>query len=326
MQKYMVKKYQVEDFDSWNTFVNNSKNGTFLFHRNFMEYHKHNFKDASLMFYDKNEKLVALLPLNKEDEKVFSHKGLTYGGFIIDANCKISTIKEIYELTISYLKSIHIKDFYYSMIPNVYCSNFNDELHYLLFQSGAVLEKMNTLSVVDLKAYPKWSKDRMQGVKRGEKNNLRVVETNDFTLFWNEILIPNLNKKHNVKPVHSLLEITKLKSLFPNKIRQFNVYKDDLIVAGTTIFETKKVAHSQYISGNEDKNLLGSLDCLHSHLLKTVFKEKTFFDFGTSNEKLGTQINKGLHYWKEGFGARTQVQFFYKLDLEKIKPLDSLFV
>ena len=45
-----------------------------------------------------------------------------------------------------------------------------------------------------------------------------------------------------------------LKQKFPKLIRQFNVYKNDILVAGTTIFETKYVAHSQYISGNDEKN------------------------------------------------------------------------
>ena len=42
------------DFEAWNKLVSESKNGTFLFDRNFMDYHKHKFQDFSLMIY--NEK------------------------------------------------------------------------------------------------------------------------------------------------------------------------------------------------------------------------------------------------------------------------------
>ena len=109
-------------------------------------------------------------------------------------------------------------------------------------------------------------------------------------------MIPNLDNKHDVKPVHSLDEIQLLKSRFPKQIRQFNVYHNDTIVAGTTIFETKYVAHSQYISGNADKNTLGSLDFLHHYLLEEVFADKKYFNFGISNENNGQNINEGLQY------------------------------
>ena len=52
-------------------------------------------------------------------------------------------------------------------------------------------------------------------------------------------------------------EITNLKKKFPENIRQFNVYYNDEIVAGTTIFESENVVHSQYISADENKNKIG---------------------------------------------------------------------
>ena len=92
-----------------------------------------------------------------------------------------------------------------------------------------------------------------------------------------------------------------------------------------TIFETKNVAHSQYISGNDDKNTIGSLDYLHTYLINEVFKDKTYFDFGVSNENNGKNINEGLNYWKEGFGARTITQDFYEIDLNNLNKLDTIF-
>ena len=56
-----------------------------------------------------------------------------------------------------------------------------------------------------------------------------------------------------------ILVRTYLKSKFPNNIRQFNVYKDEKIIAGTTVFESDFVAHSQYISADESKNSTGGI-------------------------------------------------------------------
>ena len=100
---------------------------------------------------------------------------------------------------------------------------------------------------------------------------------------------------------------------FPKNIRHFNVYYQDKIVAGTTVFVTDKVAHPQYISGNALKNELGSLDFLYNYLILEVFKDKNFFDFGISQEEDCTKINKGLLFWKETFDPKTVIQDFYEV-------------
>jgi hypothetical protein len=195
-----------------------------------------------------------------------------------------------------------------------------------MFLTEATLTRRDALSVLPLKHRPKISRDRIEGHKRGIKNGLTVKEVEDFEAFWTEILEANLQDKHQAKPVHSLKEITILKQKFPKHIRQFNVYENDKIVAGTTIFETENVAHSQYISGNSDKNTLGSLDFLHVHLIDTIFKDKAYFDFGISNENNGKQVNEGLQYWKEGFGARTMTQDFYSVKTKNYKLLETVMI
>ena len=170
------------------------------------------------------------------------------------------------------------------------------------------------------------SKDRNRGLSRGVKNNLIIKEVNEFDDFWNLLLIPNLKRKHNVLPVHSIEEISLLKNKFKNNIRQFNVFHDKDLIAGATIFETKTTAHVQYISSNSTKNKLGSLDFLFNHLIKNTFGDKSFFDFGNSNEENGEKLNKGLMYWKEGFGAKSVSQDFYKIETLNFINLDNLFI
>ena len=81
MNQYTVKKYTENDYAIWNDFIEHAKNATFLFHRDFMEYHKDRFEDYSLLVFD-GEKLVAVLPANKNGETLYSHQGLTYGGLV----------------------------------------------------------------------------------------------------------------------------------------------------------------------------------------------------------------------------------------------------
>ena len=132
-------------------------------------------------------------------------------------------------------------------------------------------------------------------------------------------------KASGYRPVHTLSEITKLKNLFPHNIRQFNVYNNEELLGGTTVFVNKKVVHSQYISGNEMKNVSGSLDFLHNHLIKEVFKEYHYHDFGICNEYDGRKINKGLLFWKESFGAKTVIQNFYEVETINYSLLETVF-
>jgi hypothetical protein len=326
LKSYTVRKYNSSDYSLWNEFVAHAKNATFLFHRDFMEYHKDRFEDFSLLIFDEKQQLKAILPANKVEDKLFSHQGLTYGGLVLNQKSKLHEVIEITYNLLRFLSENHIFILHLKIIPSIYNVFPSDEIEYLCFILQAKLERRDSLSVIDLKADFNFSTDRKQAINRGYKNNLSIKEEANFEAFWNKILIPNLAKKHGAKPVHSIDEITFLKSKFPNNIRQFNVYKEDKIVAGTTIFISKNVAHSQYISGNSAKNELGSLDFLHDYLIKKVFHEKKYFDFGISNENNGENINEGLSYWKESFGARTIIHNFYEIETKNYSLLENVLI
>jgi hypothetical protein len=323
LYKYNVKKYSQNDYKIWNDFIDQAKNATFLFHRDFIEYHKNRFEDYSLMVFEE-EKLIAVLPANKTGEKVYSHQGLTYGSLIYSDKIKLASVIQIFKAVLSFLNENNIQKLQLKLIPSIYHQKPAEELNYILFLLESRLIKRDTLAVIDLFQPYCLSKIRKRGLKTGINNGLIIKEVNDFTDFWNEILIPNLAQKHQAKPVHSLEEITRLKRLFPEKIRQFNIYENEVIVAGTTIFESSMVAHSQYISGIEDKNELGGLDLLFYKLISEVFKKKRFFDFGISNENQGRNLNEGLSYWKESFGANTIVHDFYEVETSNYNILDTV--
>lgn len=323
LKTYSVRLYNKEYYHKWNEFVANAKNATFLFHRDFMEYHQYKFQDFSLLVFDEKDNLKAILPANRSVDAVFSHQGLTYGGLVVNQKTRLSDFILLFQEVLKYLNDYEIKFFEVKILPPIYSDFPSDELEYLAFLCNAQLTRRDTLSVLGLNADLNYTTDRKQTLTKSLKNNLEVREEQNFDLFWNEILIPNLAEKHQVKPVHSLEEIKFLKIKFPKNIRQFNVYLEDKIVAGTTIFETSTVAHSQYISGNSDKNQLGSLDFLHHYLITKVFQDKKYFDFGISNENQGRNINSGLLYWKESFGARTITQSFYRFDTKNYEKLNS---
>ena len=326
MKSFTIRKYQSSDYSLWNEFVANAKNATFLFHRDFMEYHQDRFEDFSLLIFDEKNLLKAIFPANREGENLHSHQGLTYGGLVLQQKSKFQEVIGMMKTILQFLQNQHIISLQLKQLPSIYCDFPSDEMEYLSFILNAKLVRRDSLSVLDLKTDYNFSKDRKQAINRGVKSELIVKEENIFAAFWNEILIPNLVQKHNTHPVHNLNEITYLNSKFPSNIRQFNVYFGDELVAGTTIFESEFVAHSQYISGNSNKNELGSLDFLHNTLINYTFKDKKYFDFGISNENQGKNINEGLLYWKESFGARTIVQNFYEIETKNYKLLENVLI
>lgn len=323
MKNYTVKRYREEDYIHWNAFVDKAKNATFLFHRDFMDYHKDRFEDYSLLIY-KGENLVAIFPANRTGDSVYSHQGLTYGGLVYGEKLKLASVILVFKAILIYLNDNNISKIQLKTLPSIYHNKPAEELNYALFLADAQLIRRDSLAVIDLSKPILFSKGRQEGIEKGIQNRLEVKETDDFEEFWNIILIPNLAKKYSALPVHNLQEITNLKKSFPKNIRQFNVYEKGEIVAGATLFESSNVIHSQYISAGKNKNKSGSLDFLYHQLITEIFNEKHFFDFGASNGNQGKILNKGLSFWKESFGASTVIQDCYEVATSNFFKLENV--
>ena len=79
---YRIERYTPGKEAEWNSFVDSSRNGTFLHKRGYMDYHAHRFADHSLMFYHGKE-LIAIMPAHVKESTFCSHNGLTYGGMLL---------------------------------------------------------------------------------------------------------------------------------------------------------------------------------------------------------------------------------------------------
>lgn len=278
-----------------------------------MDYHQDRFRDASLIV-ETAGKWVAALPANRVGDTVFSHQGLTYGGLLCEARLRLAETVAVFAAVLRFLEGEGVRTLQVKCIPHLYHDKPSQDMEYALFLSKARLVRRDALSVVDLGEPLRLYDNRREGVRRGEKHGLSLREETDPGVFWRDILQPNLEKRFGTRPVHSEAEIGLLMGRFPENIRQFNVYQDDRLVAGTTLFISRHVVHSQYIAADGERNRLGSLDFLYGRLLELFAGQKRWFDFGTSNEQDGTRLNDGLSYWKESFGAGTVAHDFYAVD------------
>ncbi|MFD2564599.1 GNAT family N-acetyltransferase [Aquimarina rubra] len=311
MPTYTIKKYHKDDCSIWNSFIDDSKNGTFLFHRDFMEYHSDRFEDFSLLVYNQ-AKLVAVFPANIKNTEIHSHQGLTYGGLILKKSIGGEKIRNVLSAIMEFLRSHQIGDLYIKSIPVFYHQKPSNELVFFLSEYGAELYRRDLNLAIDYSLPTSIHKSKLKHYEKRKNIGFVVEEVDDFSEFWNEVLIPRLEEKHDTKPVHTLEEIHTLKKNFSESIEQFVIRLDNEILAGITVFKTKEVVKSQYGAVTNKGEKHRALDFLFICLINKYRKEGyKFFDMGTV-----TESNFGLLKQKEELGCEIYTQDFYKLNLK----------
>lgn len=307
-----VCTYTPKQKSEWDLFVSKSRNATFLFNRDYMDYHNDRFTDHSLMFHKKN-KLLALLPACELESELVSHAGLSYGGLLQSKRTGTQDTIAIFHAIKNYLKEKSFNKLVYKAIPHIYHRGPADEDLYALFMLGAKLTGRHITYVIQPGNPIRMSKGRKWMLGKSRKAGIRVEQSSDFATLM-QIESENLMRKYGLEPVHTSDEIELLASRFPNNIALFAAYDSDHeMLAGTIIYETERVAHAQYIGTTEKGRELGAFDAIMRFLLNGEYAEKAYFDFGRSTEGDGKSLNTGLAQYKETFGARGITHDRYEL-------------
>jgi len=309
-----IKRYNPSDSSIWDTFVDNSKNGTFLFKRAYMDYHADRFEDFSLMIFEK-QKLIAVLPANCCGKILCSHQGLTYGSLLVPTDVSQSLVLEIFDELKSFLKPLGFEKIYYKTVPAIYHNLPSEEDLYALFRNDAKLVVRNCSTVFCVQKSKTSPKLRLARVsKYAEHHNLRYEIHQNVDKFWS-IVEENLMQKYGVSPVHSQAEINLLMSLFPQNIQAIVVFSDDKIVAGSIVYLANDVAHLQYVSVSPEGEKIYAGEFLYELFVHKLYADFRYFDFGISTEKGGQFLNEGLIAYKEKFGGNTIVYDHYEIVL-----------
>lgn len=309
-----ISRYCSNNYFKWNDFISLAKNGHFFFRREYIEYHSDRFEDFSLLCFDET-KLIAILPANIRENILYSHQGLTFGGFLVDDKMKTETMLEIFETLKQFLKDQNIIKIIYKCIPYIYHIKPSEEDRYALFRNDAKLIRRDVSSTINLSEEVRYSKGRKWTINKAKKEAIKTFESNNYEIFW-ELLTSVLESNHDAKPVHTLEEIKKLAFLFPENIKLYLSERNEKIISGALIYENQNIVHTQYLANSEEGRETGALDLLVDYLIKDIYKNKKYFDFGISNEDSGRFLNFGLISQKEGFGARAVVHDFYELEIK----------
>lgn len=309
-----IRRYRREDKELWNSFVSKARNATFLFDRNYMDYHADRFDDNSFMFYHKG-KLKAVLPANVAGDTLYSHQGLTYGGLLLDKKATVEDVLECFDSLNSWLRENGISKVVYKALPWIYQQYPSEEdLYALTWKCKAQLISRNIASTIVIDNKLKFAESRKSGIRKALSLNIEVGESNDVDGFWH-VLEDNLGNRYNAKPVHTANEMKLLMSRFPNNIRLYVAKMNGEIVGGTLIYVTFQVVHTQYISASVEGKKHGALDLLFDYIINNVYANCRYFDFGKSTEQGGAYLNEPLIFQKEGFGGRGVCYDWYQWEL-----------
>lgn len=318
--------YSPEWKAAWDAAAGEVRPQSFLFRRDFMDYHADRFEDASLLVLDGRHHVAALLPANvcrTNPQRVESHGGLTYGGLLLPGSTGTAEAGGLWRACLAEYRRRGFRELHYKPVPAIYHTYPAEEDLYWLFRYGAQLSARAVSSAIDLRSPLPLSTLRRRKVHKAEKTgNLRLsADTELLPQYWN-ILTQVLEQRHQTHPVHTLAEMRLLMQRFPDEIRLFTVKECDgsgeNVVAGCILFLTRRVAHVQYIAASDEGCELSALDWLFARIiekLKPNAADRPWLDFGISTEQGGRVLNEGLIFQKEGFGGRAVCYDAYDLTL-----------
>lgn len=301
--RWNITRYDASKRMEWDAFVGNSRQGTLLHRRGYMDYHSDRFTDFSLMAY-RSGKLSALLPANiTEDRKLCSHQGLTFGGWLTPMrHFNANDMLELSDEWMDWCRLHDIRDILYKPVPSIYHRIPADEDLYALFRLNASIETVNLSSAIDLSLPVGFNSMQRRHLKAAEAYSPWIRETDNAYEFM-ALVEECLKERHNAVPVHSAREMQMLRDRFPDEIRMFLCGVSEDPEAGVCVYDSAGVAHCQYIATSAEGRDRGTLTFLIHRLITEVFASRRWFDLGTSNEDSGRVLNAGLIRQKTSLGA-----------------------
>ena len=309
---------RVEEFTEnrrgeWDEFLINANNPTIFHELKFFDYHPpERFENRHLMFY-REKQLRAILTgavIHKPDGTLHyvSHSGASYGGFVLRRDSGIAEAEELVDTFLNYLGENHFASVKITLAPLPYAHLPHNHLDFAMNRRGFTYLKRELSSMVFLEKrlednFALFRSTARTSTRKAQKSGVEVRENAEWAEFY-KILKHNLSMRHNVFPTHTLDELMRLKKLFPERIRLFGAFHDDVMAAGTVLFLCNERAMlAFYISHREDMQDIRPLNLLFYEVMRFGIENGfALLDFGTYT--LDMEPNYGLAHFKEGFGAR----------------------
>lgn len=313
-----VRRYDPDDARAWDDFCREGLQATLLHTRRFLSYHGDRFEDASLIIEREGSCVgvfaAAVWPSRRST--VASHPGATYGGVVHRGDLRGEAMVRALEAIRDHYAVLGFERLLYKAVPSIYHRVPAQDDLYALFRLRFERTRCDLSCAIDLANDLPLSQRRRRGLRKAQRNDVRIVcgQTHASAL-W-EVLEANLARRFDARPVHTIEEILLLADLFPDEIRFVHATLDGETVAGVVLFDTPQATHAQYIASGEEGYRVCALDAVFDFCIDAARSAgKRWFDFGISNEDGGRFLNEGLYEFKSGFGGGGIAHEFYELDL-----------
>ena len=310
-----IIRYDASMAARWDEFARMSRNGTMLHQRGYMDYHSDRFKDCSLVALHEG-KLCALLPACIEGDTLWSHRGLTYGGWLVPLKHFDATVMvEVMDAACQWMFGNGIKRLVYKPVPHIYHRYPCEEDLYALFRHQAKLIETNISTTIDLTCPLPLDRGNKSGANAARKAGIQVGPSEDWEGYW-RLLSSLLDERYGTRPVHTLDEMRLLHGRFPDGIRLYAATLDGEMLAGVVMYLSQPVAHCQYIGASPQGKDSKALTLLFDYLIgEAKASGYRYFDFGISNEDHGRYLNEGLVRQKSRLGGRGIVYNTFEINL-----------
>lgn len=299
----------------WDEMARQCRNSTFLHQRPYMDYHSDRFTDCSLVAVC-DGKWRSLLPACILGDTLYSHRGLTYGGWLVPLKHFDATVMiQVMDAALEWMRSQGIRHFVYKAVPHIYHRYPCEEDLYALFRHQAALIETNISTTIDLTCPLPLDRGNKSGANAARKAGIAIATSDDWQGYW-QLLSSLLGERYGTRPVHTLDEMRLLHSRFPDNIVLHTATLHGELLAGVVMYLSHPVAHCQYIgaspAGKDSKALTLLFDQLITHYREQGYR---YLDFGISNEDHGRYLNEGLVRQKSRLGGRGIVYNTYQIDL-----------
>jgi hypothetical protein len=230
--------------DAWDRFVLGSNNGTMFHLQRFFDYHKPGkFTFNHLMAVDK-DRIIAVLPGSLQNGLFESPVGASYGS-IVTGDIRFQETLDLVSGFLEYGKQNGIREFLLTPAPLIYEARPNQNMEFAMRWLGFTYQLHYISSAIRLDPgrdiLSRFAPTIRRNVRKSLSNAEVRVEINDRYDEFYPILLNN-KARFGLKPTHSYDDLIRLKSLLPDNLMLFMVYRGAAPIGGSLMFYANPVA------------------------------------------------------------------------------------
>lgn len=324
--KVDIIPYSREHLDTWEKLVEGSNNGTLYHTQKFLDYHpKGRFRNFHHLIA-LGGKIQCVVPgciTESEAGRTFvSYAGASFGGFVVPEHFGLEDCDKTICAFLKYLEAEKFRRIEVTLPPVFFCRRQNHHADFILSREGFGFKKREITSVVTLN-YPDGDvlKSCTDACRRAVKKaraagvTVRNDDSEGAYRAFHKLLARNLGLRHNVKPVHTVVEMLDIKKRFLDRIFLFGAFEKEKMIAGIWMIRANRdVSVAFYISHLAEYQHLRPVNLLYYEMIqKTLSWNQKYFDLGLFTVNMDP--NYGLGRFKESFGAQGMFRDYFRKDL-----------